>query len=195
MTQTNNPAERNYDERREQIKKAALKVFAGRGIAGTKISMIAAEAGISQGLTYRYFQSKEELFTLLVQEAIDEAQTAIRNVPLLPGTPLEQFKELTRNMLDDTHKHYFLLIQHAQTSEGVPEQAKRAVSRYHPQDTMDLLVPIFVKGQELGEFGEGDPRQLLFLYFSVVTGLMIQEIHVGDGYWQREVDRLIKLLT
>jgi|GEM_PF-6144692 hypothetical protein len=35
MTQTNNPADRNnYEERREQIKKAALKVFAGRGVAG-----------------------------------------------------------------------------------------------------------------------------------------------------------------
>ncbi|WP_201008828.1 TetR/AcrR family transcriptional regulator [Paenibacillus glycanilyticus] len=195
MTQTNHLSDRNYEERREQIKKAALKVFASRGIAGTKISMIAAEAGISQGLTYRYFQSKEELFTLLVQEAIDEAQTSIRNVPSLPGTPLEQIKALTRDMLDDTHKHYFLLIQQAQTSAGVPEQAKQAVSKYRPQDTMDLLVPIFVKGQELGEFGEGDPQNLLFLYFSVVTGLMIQETHVGEGYWQREVDRLIKLLT
>jgi TetR/AcrR family transcriptional regulator of autoinduction and epiphytic fitness len=195
MSQTNNPSDRNQDERREQIKKAARKVFATKGIAGTKISMIASEAGISQGLTYRYFQSKEELFTLLVHEAVEEAQASIRNVPLLPGTPLEQFKMLTWNMLDDTHKHYFLLIQQAQTAEGVPEQAKLAISRYQPQDTMDLLVPIFIKGQELGEFGEGDPRQLLFLYFSVVTGLMIQETHAGKGYWQGEVDRLIKLLT
>ncbi|MDU0201067.1 TetR/AcrR family transcriptional regulator [Paenibacillus sp. MAH-36] len=195
MSQTNHTTESKNDERREQIKKAALKVFASKGIAGTKISMIAAEAQISQGLTYRYFQSKEELFTLLVQDAVEEAQTSIRNVPILPGTPLEQFKALTWSMLDDTNKHYFLLIQQAQTAEGVPEQAKLAISRYRPQDTMDLLVPIFEKGQELGEFGEGEPRQMLFLYFSVVTGLMIQETHAGKGYWQREVNRLIKLLT
>lgn len=194
MSQTNNPPDRNQDERREQIKRAALKVFANKGITGTKISMIAAEAGISQGLTYRYFQSKEELFSLLVHEAVEEAQASIRNAPLLPGTPLEQFKTLTVNMLDDTHKHHFLLIQQAQSTEGVPEQAKLAIARYQPQDTMELLVPLFVKGQELGEFGEGDPRQRLFLYFSVVTGLMIQETHAGTGYWQREVDRLIKLL-
>lgn len=61
MSHANNLPDRNQDERREQIKKAARKVFAIKGIAGTKISMIAAEAGISQGLTYRYFQSKEEL--------------------------------------------------------------------------------------------------------------------------------------
>lgn len=43
--------EQIHDERREQIKKAALKVFARHGINGTKMSMIAAEAGISQGLS------------------------------------------------------------------------------------------------------------------------------------------------
>ncbi|PUB10475.1 TetR family transcriptional regulator [Paenisporosarcina sp. OV554] len=60
MTQLNEPQPNNiHDERREQIKNAALKVFAHRGIIGTKMSMIAAEAGISQGLSYRYFKSKE----------------------------------------------------------------------------------------------------------------------------------------
>lgn len=195
MTQTGNSAESNYDKRKEQIKTAALKVFSARGISGTKMSDIAAEAGISQGLSYRYFHSKEELFTLLVQEAIDKAQTAIRNVPLLPGTPLEQFKVLTRDMLDVTNRHHFILIQKAQTAEGVPKQAKQAVSKYKPKDTMDLLIPTFVKGQELGEFNEGDPHRLLLLYFSVLSGLMIQEIHSGEANWQREVDQLIKLLT
>ncbi|WP_420481830.1 TetR/AcrR family transcriptional regulator [Cohnella zeiphila] len=51
MATSNDAAERNNDERREQIKKAALKVFAGKGLAGTKMSAIAAEAGISQGLS------------------------------------------------------------------------------------------------------------------------------------------------
>jgi len=195
MATSNESAERNYDERREQIKKAALKVFAGKGLAGTKMSAIAAEAGISQGLSYRYFQSKEELFALLVEEAIDEAQAAIRNVPNLPGTPLEQFKALALNMLDAGHKHYFLLIQQAQTDEGAPEKARQAVARYRPEDTIDLLVPIFVKGQQLGEFGEGDPRRRLFLFFSVLSGLMIQDFLVENGYWQQEADRLMKILT
>lgn len=132
--------------------------------------MIAAEAGISQGLTYRYFQSKEELFTLLVHEAIEEAQTSIRNVPMLPGTPLEQFKALTWNMLDDSHKHYFLLIQQAQTEEGVPEQARQAISRYRPEDTMDLLVPLLVKGRNSVNSEKGIHGSCSFFIFPLSPG-------------------------
>jgi AcrR family transcriptional regulator len=183
------------DERRDQIKRAALKLFAKRGIDGTKMSTIASEAGISQGLSYRYFSSKEEIFTVLVQEAIEEAQAAIRNVRHLPGSPREQFKTFTQNMLDESHKHYFLLIQHAQTSEEVPVQAKQIIEQYSPNDTIDHLVPIIIKGQEIGEFREGNPHKLLFLYFSVITGLMLQDIPTAQGYWLQEVDSLMRILT
>ena len=49
------------DERKKQIMRAAIKVFAENGIRLTKISNIAKEAGISHGLVYHYFESKEEL--------------------------------------------------------------------------------------------------------------------------------------
>jgi TetR/AcrR family transcriptional regulator, regulator of autoinduction and epiphytic fitness len=183
-----------HDQRREQIKRAALKVFAERGIAGTKMSMIAAEAGISQGLSYRYFNSKEELFTVLVQEAIEKAGASIQNVPHLPGTPKEQIRTLTASMLDVSHKHFFLLIQQTQTSDEVPAKAKQMIDQYSPNDTIDLLVPIIIKGQQTGEFCEGDPRKMIFLYLSVITGLMLQETQTNEG-WQQEVDNIMKIIT
>ncbi|UKS25336.1 TetR/AcrR family transcriptional regulator [Paenibacillus sp. HWE-109] len=195
MTQQNEQSpDPLHDERREQIKSAALKVFAQRGIAGTKMSMIAAEAGISQGLSYRYFSSKEELFTVLVQEAIEEAQLAIRNVNHLPGTPKEQLRALSKRMLDDSHKHYFLLLQQAQTSDEVPVKTKQIIDHYSPKDTIDQLVPLFIKGQQSGEFCEGDPYKLLILYLSVITGLMLQESPTNEG-WLQEVDNLMKIIT
>jgi TetR/AcrR family transcriptional regulator, regulator of autoinduction and epiphytic fitness len=183
------------DERREQIKKAALKVFAHRGIAGTKMSMIAAEAGISQGLSYRYFNSKEEIFNVLLEEALEEAQTAMKDIPYLPGTPLEQIRTFTKRMLDESHKHYFLLVQQAQTSDEVPVKAKQILDQYSPKDTIDILVPIFINGQKLGEFCEGDPYKLLFLYFSVIKGLMLQDMQDVEGYWLQEVDNIMKIFT
>ena len=46
--------------RREQIMQTALELFSNEGIH-TPISRIAKEAGISKGLLYNYFESKEEL--------------------------------------------------------------------------------------------------------------------------------------
>jgi len=183
------------DERREEIKRAALKVFARKGISGTKMSMIAAEAGISQGLSYRYFSSKEELFSLLVQEALEEAQTAIANIGNLPGTPFEQLKALTKNMLEENHKQYFLLIQQAHTSDETPVKVKQLLDQFSSKDTIEQLIPIFVKGQEMGEFCEGDPHRILFLYLSVISGLMIQDVYTDENYWVNEIDSLMKILS
>ncbi|MCZ8514733.1 TetR/AcrR family transcriptional regulator [Paenibacillus filicis] len=183
------------DERKEQIKRAALKVFAKKGIDGTKISMIAAEAGISQGLSYRYFSSKEEILTVLVQEAIDNSQTAIRNVHHLPGSPREQMRTFTQNMLDESHKQYIMLLQHAFASDEVPEQAKQMIEQYSPSETINQFVPLFLKGQQIGEFCEGDPHTLLFLYFSVITGLMLQDTPPPRGSWIQEIDTIMKMIT
>ncbi len=97
-------------------------------------------------------------------------------------------------MLDESHKHFFLLLQQVQKSDDVPVKAKEMINQYSPKDTIDLLIPIFIKGQQTGEFCEGDPQELLFLYFTVITGLMLQETQSNKG-WLLEVDTLMKILT
>lgn len=187
--------EQALDERKDQIKRAALKVFAEKGLAGTKMSMIAEEAGISQGLSYRYFESKDEIFALLVEEAIEESQKAVRNIQQLPGSPLEQLRAFTHRLLDEEHKHYFLLVQQAQKSEGVPRKAKEVIERYSPQNTIEQIVPIFVRGQQEGQFAEGDPYKRLILFLSVVTGLMLQDAKAMGIEWTQEIDLLLNILT
>jgi AcrR family transcriptional regulator len=47
---------------REQILEGGRRAFIAGGFRGTSVPSIAAEAGVSVGLIYRYFPSKEELF-------------------------------------------------------------------------------------------------------------------------------------
>jgi AcrR family transcriptional regulator len=54
------------EERRLQILDTALDVFASKGFAAASIKDIAAAAGISQGLLYHYFNSKEALLEATV---------------------------------------------------------------------------------------------------------------------------------
>jgi AcrR family transcriptional regulator len=74
------------DQRRTEILEAALKVFAHRGLAGTKVGDIAATAGLSHGLLYHYFRSKEEIFTELVRIAYQVSLGTITAAAELPGT-------------------------------------------------------------------------------------------------------------
>jgi AcrR family transcriptional regulator len=56
--------------RRDAIVQAATRVFARNGLAQSKISDIAAEAGLSHGLVYHYFDSKEAVFSAIVDAMI-----------------------------------------------------------------------------------------------------------------------------
>jgi len=182
------------DERREQIKQAALKVFARRGYAGTKTSMIAAEAGISEGLIYRYFKSKNELFTALVQELMEEGRKETENVQFLPGSPFDQIKALTENMFDENNKYAFMLILQARKADEVPKEIAQILDQNSANVVIDRLVPIFVKGQQAGEFSAGDPHKLLAWYLYIINCLIMQEVE-QEEYGLPSADVLMRLLT
>src|SRR5579872_130924 len=55
------PRTRRPDDRAREITQAALGLFVTRGFAATKLDDVARAAGVSKGLPYVYFKSKEEL--------------------------------------------------------------------------------------------------------------------------------------
>jgi AcrR family transcriptional regulator len=60
------------ETRRKQIMDAALGLFASEGFAHCSISMLAQHAGISKGLMYNYFDSKEDLLSAIIDNGLDE---------------------------------------------------------------------------------------------------------------------------
>ncbi|SDN27852.1 transcriptional regulator, TetR family [Fictibacillus solisalsi] len=183
------------DERREQILSAALKVFARRGLIGTKMSMISEEAGISQGLMYRYFTSKDELFITLVERAIQGSIEGTRQIHQMPGSPLEKLTRLTEEILDEDGQLYFLLMHQVRTSDEVPEKAK-ALLEYASMDMyVDMLKPVFEEGQKNGDLAEGDISELISCYFTVISGLMTLNIPKIKGFQLPRVELLMRMFT
>jgi len=60
------------EEKKSLLMDVALKQFASEGYHNTTISKIARQAGISKGLIYNYFESKEELLTEIISKSFDE---------------------------------------------------------------------------------------------------------------------------
>jgi AcrR family transcriptional regulator len=180
-----------YDERKEQIKKAAIRVFSRRGIPGTKISMIAQEAGVSHGLFYHYYTSKEDLFTTLIQEAVETSLAEFGNLHQASGTPLDKIRLMTEAMLDESGAPFFMLMHQARNSEGVPEAARKLIEQHPMSLYVDQLLPIFKEGQEKGEIVQGHPEQLISAYLTVLSGVMV----IGEGYSIPPVDLLLRMVA
>jgi AcrR family transcriptional regulator len=60
------------ESKRRQILYAAIECFATSGYHSVSISDLAKHAGISKGLMYNYFSSKEELLKVIFAEVMDE---------------------------------------------------------------------------------------------------------------------------
>ena len=166
--------QRIKDERREQILKAALSIFARKGLAAARISDIAAAAGLSYGLVYHYFRDKEGLFVELVQRAVGGGVMVTQAALDAEGPPLERLHALCEEMLEGIHDNpeYLLLVIQATTQESLPTEAHESIARLSEQ-TYQNLTALIRECQAAGQVVGGDPRELTELYFAVIQGLAI----------------------
>jgi TetR/AcrR family transcriptional repressor of uid operon len=78
-------------DRREQILRAAMICFAKRGFHQASMHDISAEAGISVGLIYRYFENKDAVISAMADEHKREIHEVLERARLAP-TLVEAFE-------------------------------------------------------------------------------------------------------
>jgi AcrR family transcriptional regulator len=82
----------------QRILKAALRLFAAHGYAGTSIRMIASAAGISVGLLYNYFPTKADLLGALFERSMRDVEASFASAEAAP--PEERIERLVRSAFE-----------------------------------------------------------------------------------------------
>lgn len=67
-------------KKRNQILNTALELFANEGYQNTSTSKIACQAGVSEGLIFKHFQSKEGLLSAVVNLANEDIKAFIERM-------------------------------------------------------------------------------------------------------------------
>ena len=67
-------ARRSDPAKKENIIRAAIRVFAQSGYTATRIIDVARAAGIGKGTIYEYFRSKEDLFFAVFQQVMQDSE-------------------------------------------------------------------------------------------------------------------------
>jgi AcrR family transcriptional regulator len=88
------------EDRREQIIDAAMRVFAQKGYSNATNKDIAREAGITPGLIYYYFESKEALLYAILEDRSPLKLMASFPPQALELPPEQFFPMLIRQALD-----------------------------------------------------------------------------------------------
>src|SRR5213594_4337294 len=98
------PQTESTSDRRTQILDAAVVCFAKRGFHQASMHDISAEAGISVGLIYRYFQNKEAVISAMadrhkqeIQEVLFTAHCGETEPQVVSAFVVDLFAEASRN--------------------------------------------------------------------------------------------------
>lgn len=111
---------RNAEASRERILDAAMEEFSAYGIAGARVDRIAKSAGCNKNLIYIYFESKETLFTTVLQKNLERA---FEEIPFSP----DRLPEFAVNVFDFamTHSDVMRLLMWANLEQKTDNPPQR----------------------------------------------------------------------
>jgi AcrR family transcriptional regulator len=200
LREASNRREQLRQERREQILAAALAVFGQRGFHAANVSDVAAQAGVSQGTIYWYFDSKEELLTAALlsffadfeEEMLSglQAQEGAAAKLRALGGQMEAFASHAQGLFPLFMEYWASSQQRAEAAQlwsGLLTEFK------------DILVGVIEEGVQGGEFHPVDAENLVWSMMATYDGLAAYTLLLPDldlaGASQAYIDTLIAGLS
>jgi AcrR family transcriptional regulator len=175
------------EKRREEILTVGLDVFVRKGYAATKTQDISQAAGMSEGLLFHYFETKEKLYEELIKLGTTHPKTILSGIE---EEPLEFFRTAAREIIQYVKTKpfvakMFILMTQAQCNEAAPESVKKLLAG------VDNVTPAAKKirqGQKNGTIRQGNAVALAFAFWGAIQGIaeqiaLIPNVPIPDSEW------------
>jgi AcrR family transcriptional regulator len=152
------------------IMQTALELFANEGYYPTSISKIAKKAGISKGLMYNYFESKEKLILALIVNGINKVTESIDpdHDGILTKDEFEYLVNDNFRILEENPNYWKLYF----ATMMQPTVFKMLGSVFS-----DLVPPLkAVVGDYFKRKGSKDPEAEASFFFAVLDGIFLNYV-------------------
>lgn len=192
MPRTKEQFEAMRNATKEKIHTAALKLFTQKGFAATSVQDIADDAGISTGLMYRHYKSKEDLFSDLVSEAaygLKEVNLRFHS-DLSPLALLHEFSSEILKDLSESHEFARLTVLMARSLMMEDSFPQIQQLRIENQLLIKRTTKLIEKGQKLGCFKPGNAEEMSLFYFAAIQGLAEFKLAFGEQFVTPNLDIL-----
>jgi len=158
---------------RQKIEVSALSLFARRGLS-VKVGEIAEAAGVSQGLLYSHYASKDALIAELIRQATTISGKTVLDFAEGGDGAAEKIQGITDMMCRMFTEapigidYFMFMAQVGMSGLKLPE-----ASLYSPEapNPAESLAQVIAQGQAEGTVVCGDPMQLSIVYWAAIQGL------------------------
>ena len=149
---------------------AAVRVFARRGYHACRVGDIAEEAGVSHGLLYHYFSSKEEVLEIVFRETWSELLAAMRGVEESEQPAPEKLRQVAAILLRAWRRDPDLvrvLVREVARSPQLPGRVDEIAQAFRS------IERIVERGQEDGELRDDvDPRLASWILYGAIEEIL-----------------------
>ena len=173
--------------KKSKIIQATLDLFVERGYYGTKTSQISRRAGISEGLLFHYFPTKEILLEELINIGLEGMRMPMQ---IKAKNGLDFFYQFTTMLFLQAEKNSFIaqmfvFMSHVVQAEDIPERLRKLAASV---DTIAYSQSWVKAGQQDGSIRKGDVMSLSNMYWCSIHGIMEQyalrpDIPLPDANW------------
>ncbi len=172
---TKEEVEKIRQEKKGIILDTALKLFSIEGYHGTSVAKIAKEAGISKGLMYNYFESKELVIKELIMGFLEELLSLV-------DMECEEFGK--KEFLDMIEKNFqWIKDRHEVMKLYFSLTLQPSVLAIMEDKLMEMAMPIFIKISGFFEsLGFEDPYAETRYFNSMMDGIFMNYVIEPDTF-------------
>lgn len=177
--------EKIRESSRTEILNAALELFAKNGFHATSISQIAEKAGVSKGLMYNYFKSKDDL----LKNLIDNGFQILSEMMLEVGQKTEPCNIL-EDMIHISIGHiknnltYWQLFMSLIIQSAVQKDVEKMMIRFR-NDAINQLSQIFKA------MGEKEPHMNAYMLGILLDGIGFNMISAPESFPIDEIEEYL----
>jgi AcrR family transcriptional regulator len=198
------------EEKRSLIMDTALEHFAREGFHNTTINHISRHAGISKGLMYNYFKSKDDLLTEIIDRSISEIYIyfdADRD-GILSGNEFELFIRKLFTMLKEKRSFWQLFFQLMMQKDVMESYLQRYSGKDNPSDQnpvkqspsfmsdiVKMFTDYFVRRQPSGN-ADYDPVVEMNMCINTIKGFALTSVmsdNMDDGLYEKTINKIIEI--
>lgn len=169
---TQSRKEREKENRREDILKAAETIMLAKGLRGLSVDLIAQETELAKGTIYLYFKSKEEILSVLTIKARKLLFQEFQEFEKKEEKAIDKLKSIIKanySMYKKNPLYYDLLSLYEVNNKLTETEEMYKTS----DDLMKFVVDIAIKAQEEGSMNPNiNPSHFTMCLWGMSVGIL-----------------------
>lgn len=177
---------------RQKLIDIARQLFAKRGVANTTMNDIAVASGKGRRTLYTYFNSKEEVYSAVIESELERLSDKLGEVAAMKMRPLDKVIELIYthlSMIRETVVRNGNLRAEFFRNIWMVEKVRKKFDDYE----IDLFSKVYEDGKADGEFDIDDVNLVADITHYCIKGLEVPFIYgrIGHGLTEESSKPLV----